>query len=286
MCELMALSFAEPVSADFSLRAFASRGEFNPDGWGLAWYPDGGPAVALVKEPVPWGSSPTAGFLAGHPTLVSRIYLAHVREKTVGGDPRHADTHPFTRELGGRDYALAHNGTLQGPAWDLPLGTFRPVGATDSERFFCHLMGLLGDRAATGSPLAGPDDWAWLHRTLADVNCHGKLNVLFSDGDRLFVYHDANGWKGLNFRRVRVRDGRPRHFGDDDLAIDLEPAGGSAAPANPGYVVATRPLSPAGWQPFQLGELLVFDRGRVAYSSHRPVDAPEFAPRDPIAAGA
>lgn len=285
MCELMALSFAGPVSADFSLREFASRGVDNPDGWGLAWYPDGGPAVALVKEPVPWGASPTAGFLAAHPTLVSRIYLAHVREKTVGGAPRHADTHPFARELDGRDYAFAHNGTLQGPAWDLPLGRFRPVGATDSERFFCHLLARLADRAAGGPPLAEPQDWAWLHRTLAAANRFGKLNVLFADGERLFVYHDANGWKGLNFRRIRLREDRPRHFGDEDVAIDLE-AADAAAVTNAGFVVATRPMSPTGWHPFQLGELLVFDRGRVVHSSHRPARSAEFAPADPAPAHA
>ena len=285
MCELMALSFAEPVSADFSLREFAARGEFNPDGWGLAWYPDGGPAVALVKEPVPWGTSPTAGFLASHPTLASRIYLAHVREKTVGDVPRHADTHPFARELAGVDYAFAHNGTLQGPAWDLPLGPFRPVGATDSERFFCHLLGRLAPRAALGPILADPDDWAELHGMLAAANAFGKLNVLFSDGDRLFVYHDANGWKGLNFRRVRLRDGQPRRFGDDEVTLALEAPDGHPR-ANAGFVVATRPMSPTGWHPFRLGELIVFERGRIVHSSHRPADAPEFAPADPAPLGA
>src|SRR6185295_11750557 len=48
MCELMGLSFDQPVSADFSLRAFACRDAENPDGWGLAWYPD--QSLALVKE--------------------------------------------------------------------------------------------------------------------------------------------------------------------------------------------------------------------------------------------
>ena len=86
----------------------------------------------------------TALLLADHPTLLSRVYLAHVREKTVGGAPVHADTHPFHREQGGTDYAFAHNGTLAGAAWDLPLGRHRPVGATDSERFFCHLLHELG----------------------------------------------------------------------------------------------------------------------------------------------
>ena len=280
MCELLALSFASPVSADFSLREFAARGEENPDGWGLAWYPDGGRAVALVKEPVRWNASPTAGFLAANPTLSSRIHLAHVRHKTVGAAPNHADTHPFTRELGGRDYVFAHNGTLHGRSWDLTLGRFQPLGVTDSERFFCHLLHELPGQSSSAPPLATAADWAWLHGKLAATNRLGKLNVLFADGDRLFVYHDVNGWKGLNFRQVRIRDGQPRHFGDDDLALGLETPSGTSQ-ANLGFVVATRPLSATGWHSFHLGELLVFDRGQVVYSSHRPVESAEFAPAPP-----
>ncbi len=269
MCELMAMSFDGPISADFSLREFAARGEENPDGWGLGWYPDR--SLAVVKEPVKWGTSHYAGFLATNPTLLSRTFLAHVRHKTTGGEPTHADTHPFAREMAGRDYGFAHNGTLDGPAWDLPLGAHRPLGGTDSERFFCH---LLREIAARGGPLDAEADWRWLHATLAAANTMGKLNCLLADGHRLFVYHDANGWKGLNFRKVRVRDGQARRFGDDELSVDL--VGDEAT--NHGFVVATSPLSPSGWHTFHLGELIVFERGGVRHSSHRDRRSPEFAP--------
>jgi predicted glutamine amidotransferase len=272
MCELMAMSFDSPISADFSLREFASRGEENPDGWGLGWYPDR--SLAMVKEPRKWASSRFAGFLESYPSALSQIYLAHVRHRTVGGPPTHADTHPFAREVGGRDYCFAHNGTLGGPAWDLPLGNHRPIGDTDSERFFCHLLHAIGGR---GGHLDGPDDWKWLHETLGDANRLGKLNCLLSDGHRLFAYHDVNGWKGLNFRKVRVVDGQPRHFGDETLSVALR-----AESTNHGFAVATCPLSPTGWHTFRLGELMVFDRGEIRFSSHRERRSPEFEAGEPI----
>jgi predicted glutamine amidotransferase len=271
MCELMAMSFEAAVSADFSLREFAPRGEENPDGWGLGWYPDR--SLALVKEPLKWASSRLAGFLAADAGLSSPIYLAHVRHKTMGGQPTHADTHPFHRERAGRDYCFAHNGTIDGPAWDLPLGRHRPLGETDSERYFCHLLAELDRRK---SHLDDPADWRWLHEALASANRFGKLNVLLSDGVRLFVYHDVNGWKGLNFKKIRLHEGQPRHFGDATLAIDLE-----GEPANHGFVVATCPLSPTGWHPFRLGELIVFEAGEIRFSSHRERGSDEFAPTEP-----
>jgi predicted glutamine amidotransferase len=273
MCELMAMSFAEPIAADFSIREFAHRGEENADGWGLAWYPD--QSLAIVKEPVKWGESRYAGFLESYAGLQSRIHLAHVRHKTRGGEPTHADTHPFSRELFGREYCFAHNGTLEDPVWELPLGPALPLGATDSEHVFCH---LLREIAARGGHLDTEADWRWLHETLAALNGLGKLNGLLSDGRRLFCYHDVAAWKGLNFRKVRIRDHETRHFGDETLTVDLEADSG-----NHGFVVATQPLSAVGWHSFRTGELLVFERGEIRFSSHRDRGTAEFAQADDFA---
>lgn len=276
MCELMALSFARPASADFSIRAFALRGTENADGWGLAWYPDR--SLALVKEPLQWGASPFPHFLESYPHLVSAIYLAHVRHRTTGGKPTHADTHPFARELGGRMYCFAHNGTLLG--FDrLALGRFHPAGATDSEHAFCHLLDLVArerlpadEDPRRADPLGGASAWRWLRERLAGLNRMGKLNCLLADGRRLFCYHDAAGHKGLHFRAVRVRDPETRRLEDPTMEINL---GGPAF--NQGFVVATCPLSAAGWHSFRHGELLVFEEGRVCFSSARSTDDPAFA---------
>ena len=98
MCELMGYSFAKPIVADFSIREFGQRGEDNADGWGLAWYPD--QSLAVIKEAGKWKSSLHSGFLETYAALRSQIFIAHVRHLTVG-QPARANTHPFSRELGG-----------------------------------------------------------------------------------------------------------------------------------------------------------------------------------------
>ncbi len=258
MCELMGLSFAHAISADFSIREFGRRGEENADGWGLGWYPDR--SLALVKEPVRWQASQYTGFLESYQRLRSPLYIAHVRHKTIGGPPTHADTQPFVRELRGHEYCFAHNGTLAGFA-ALSLGRYRPVGGTDSEHLFCHLLEAVARReAALGDAAA----WHWLHQQLAALNAGGTMNLLLSDGQRLFCYHDARGHKGLALRPVGIAHHETRRFEDAELRIDLD---GKAA--NHGFVVASRPLSAQGWQPFQHGELVVLERGQLRYSSHR-----------------
>ena len=266
----MGLCFARPISADFSIREFALRGEENADGWGLAWYPDR--SLAVVKEPVRWQESKYTRFLETYHGLRSPLYIAHVRHKTVGGQPTHADTHPFHRELGGREYCFAHNGTLEGFREPLPLGRFRPLGVTDSEHLFCWLLEQVARREGH---LAGEASWAWLHQALAGLNRLGKLNCLLADGRRLFAYHDAGGHKGLALRQVRVADHQARRLEDEELRVDLD-----GHSPNHGLVVASQPLSATGWHRFQPGELVVMHGGALCYSSHRPPAGPGFAPPD------
>jgi predicted glutamine amidotransferase len=263
MCELMGMSFAQPISADFSMREFAMRQEGNADGWGLAWYPD--KSVALVKEPIASGDSHHRRFLESYHGLQSRIYVAHVRHGTRGGRPTHADTHPFRRELGGSEYCFAHNGTIVYSPEQLPLKAFHPVGNTDSEHVFCYLLQAI---AEFGYPLDHEQAWKWLFEQASRINAMGKFNFLLSDGERLFAYHDVHGWKGLNFRKVRFQDGQSRHLEDPAIGIDIENADGGSA-YNHGFVIATRPLSSMGWHPIKTGELIVINQGSLRFSSHR-----------------
>lgn len=257
MCELMGYSFAKPIVADFSIREFGFRSEDNADGWGLAWYPDR--SLAVIKDIGKWKSNLHTGFLETYSGIRSHIFVAHVRRLTRGRAVR-ADTHPFTRELHGREYCFAHNGTLPN-AFDLPLDGFRPIGNTDSEHLFCHLLGTV---SGWNKPLADPETWPRLHQQLAEHNRHGTVNVILTDGQYLFCYHDVTGWKGLQYRYMLIRDQETRRFEDPDLRIDL-----GDGHVNFGIVVATRPLSLTGWNPFLPGEMLVLENGAVCYSSHR-----------------
>ena len=257
----MGLSFAKPISADFSIRAFAARDEENADGWGLAWYPD--QSAALVKEPIRWQESTFTGFLENYTRLQSRIYIAHVRHKTTGA-ATYADTHPFVRELHGREYCFAHNGTLTGDFWKLPVRRFRPLGATDSEHLFCHLLDLFAE-------LDKPFDekhWPWLQEKLREVNRFGKLNCLLSDGKRLVCYRDVNGFKGLSYRKVPIRDQAVRRFEDETMRVALD-----SELMNYGIVLATRPLSTQDWHALHGGEMLVLEDGLIRFPTHRPAHA-------------
>jgi glutamine amidotransferase len=255
----MGLCFTNPVAADFSISAFSLRDEENADGWGLGWYIEH--SVSVVKEPLSWRKSRYASFLETYTGLVSHIYVGHVRHATVGGAPKHADTHPFVRELAGRKYCFAHNGTVRGALESLNLHHYHPVGQTDSEHVFCH---LLDEMASDARLLSCENQWRWLAAKFAAINAMGKFNCLISDGDRLFAWHDVNGFKGLHFHGVRMRGKKIEHLEDPNMEMVIE-----SEEQNRGVIIATRPLSDSGWHAFHPGELLVLEYGRIVYSNLR-----------------
>ncbi|MEM2135618.1 MAG: class II glutamine amidotransferase [Candidatus Jordarchaeaceae archaeon] len=257
MCELLGMSFNLPVRPNISFRGFRHRGETNPDGWGIAFYPD--ESAQILKEPIKAKSSSLSKFLQDYQELQSKIFVAHVR-KASKGPKSHRNTHPFHRELNGKEYVFAHNGTIIKTG--LELGRFKPIGETDSERAFCHLLNLIEARGITEWNNEGFD---WIAEKLQQINQYGDFNCIFSDGENLFCYHDKNGYNGLCFTQRKPPYGQIQLL-DEDWKINLAE---EKDPEQTGYIIATRRLTNEPWHDFKFSELIVFKHGKMIYSNRR-----------------
>ena len=252
MCELLGLSFNQPVGCALSFRGFRGRGVRNPDGWGVARYE--GPACQVFKEPVTAVTSGLAGFVRDYAPFRSPIFIAHVRWASRG-EVALQNTHPFVRTFRKREVALAHNGTLRGLA---TAGlSFHPVGRTDSELLFCRLLTRL---SADGIAFT---DFARLEELLRELNEHGSLNLLFSEGDHLFAYRGNDGCNELWVTRRRAPFDVVR-LRDADWSVDLAE---EKRPDQRGCVVATRPLTDERWEELVPGDLAVFAGGEPLYGA-------------------
>ncbi len=258
MCELLGMVFNLPVRPNISFRGFRQRGETNPHGWGIAFYPD--ESAQIIKEPIKAKQSLLSKFLQDYQEIKSKIFIGHVRLTSVG-IKSHKNTHPFQRELGGKDYVFAHNGTLSNYR-NLELGRFNPIGETDSEHAFCHLLNLIETR--------GIKEWNnicfdWLAEKLERINQYGNFNCIFSDGKFLFCYHDKNGYNGLCFVQRKPPYGQIQLL-DEDWKINLAE---EKDPEQTGYIIATRKLTNEQWKNFKPGELIIFKNGKMIYSNQR-----------------
>ncbi len=261
MCELLGMSFNVPVRPNISFRGFRRRGEDNKDGWGLVYYPD--EAAQIIKEPLKAGKSHLSEFLQNYKGIKSRVLIAHVR-RVSKGEKTYKNTHPYQRELDGKDYVFAHNGTLYNYP-ELPLGRFKPIGETDSEYAFCHLLHSIDEKRITHWT---EENLNWLAGKLEAINEYGRFNCLFSDGEYIFCYHDKEGYNGLCFVERKPPYGTI-HLSDQDWEIDLarEKKPGKGEPEQRGFIIATHRLTDEEWKHFQHGELLVFKNGEMIYSS-------------------
>ena len=245
-----------PTDICFSFTGFQARGgvtDVHRDGWGIAFFE--GRGVRVFLDPQPSCESPVAE-LVRHFPIHSLNVIAHIRKATQGAVGLE-NTHPFMRELWGRYWIFAHNGNLEdyAPALD---GSFLPVGQTDSELTFCHLLQTLRLRF----PEAPPDRLVLreaLEEFAARVRPHGPFNFMLSNGDCLFAHRSTE----LHYI-VRQAPFTVAHLKDQDVAVDFSEL---TTPEDRVALIATLPLTDnETWTPLPVDRVAMFAEG-----SYHPV---------------
>lgn len=260
MPNLLAMSFEGELAPSFTLRCL-DPGRTLPDGWGLGYYPAGEPSAAILKEPAPPQASIRSQLAVAWEQVASNVFVLHIRAATWGA-LSDANTQPFSRAWGRRDWLIGHAGSLERKPPDV-AGPFEPVGSTDTEAIFCGLLDRFCERGWRSLAEVDLDQVvAWL----GELNELGELTLCLTDGRDLLVHADRRGAPlhlGLltpPYERIA--------FGDADLEIDLTRRG---AKSRKGAIVCTDPLvaregdaeRAVVWRQLAPGTLLVIREGQV-----------------------
>jgi transglutaminase-like putative cysteine protease/predicted glutamine amidotransferase len=265
------MSFEGELAPSFTLHCL-DVGRTLPDGWGLGYYPAGEPSAAILKEPAPPQGSIRSQLALAWEQVASSLFVLHIRHATWGA-LSDANTQPFHRAWGRRDWLMAHAGSLDKKLPEL-AGPFEPIGSTDTEQLFCQLLNKCVERNWRN---LGEVDMAVMVGWIAELNEIGGMTMCLTDGKDLLVHADRRGdplWVGKlapPYERIA--------FGDDDLAVDLTKRG---AKSRKGLVVSTDKLDPREgdaekaltWTRLEPGQLLVVREGAVIaeYSTGKTVE--------------
>lgn len=265
------MSFEGELTPAFDLK-FLRAGAQRPDGWGLGSYPSTEPSASLIKEPSATAAA-SNGALEPREQSASSLFMLHVRT-ALWGALNQANTQPFTRPWGGRQWMFGHSGSLDKRP-DLsadPL--FEPLGATDSEIVFCELLNRFAERRWRTIGEANPAtlaEWLWSFNEL------GTLNLVLSDGQDLLVYADKRESGLFCWNLLPPFD--KLAFGDADVEVDLARRGVISRKA---VMIASRVLpttvdstQPADWQPIAAGSLWTVRQGVVTNTVSAPGAPPE-----------
>lgn len=268
MPNLLAMSFEGSLTPAFDLHCL-DPGRTPPDGWGIACYPGGEPAALVLKEAGPAHGSIRSALVSAWERLESSIFVVHVRTASWGAITE-ANTQPFQRAWGRRDWVIAHSGSLERK---LELtAAFEPVGSTDTEQILCDLLARIAARGFRSIGEIPPQLLvSWFH----ELNFHGGLTTALADGEDLVVYADRRG-NGDAWVCELLPPYGATALGDRDLTVDLTRRG---IRSRKGLLISSEPLDPrkgeAGpWRRLAPGHLLVVRQGAV-----RAEAGPETAER-------
>lgn len=257
---LLAMSFEGELAPSFSLHCL-SPGRTLPDGWGLGYYPAGEPSAAILKEPAPPQTSMRSQLALAWEQVASSVFVLHIRAATWGA-LSDANTQPFSRTWGRRDWLLAHAGSLDRKPTEVP-GPFEPVGSTDTEAIFCGLLNRFVEyswRSIADIDLDILTEW------FGALNEVGELTLCLTDGRDLLVHADRRG--APLYLGTLVPPYERIAFGDLDLDIDLTRRG---AKSRKGLIACTEQLTPGegdaatalAWRQLAPGTLLVIREGAI-----------------------
>ncbi len=259
MPSFLAMSFEGALSPSFDLRCL-HPGRPLPDGWGIGFYPGHEPAATVLKEPAPATESVKSRLVEGWEHLESSLVMMHIRSARWGAIAD-ANTQPFMRSWGRRDWLFTHSGSLESrPELGVdPL--FEPVGSTDTELVFCDLMTRIARQKWRSLRECDPEV---LQSWLAPLDDHGVLTCAITDGSDLVVYCDAQGGQPAWLWELK-----PPYeeviFGDDELQVNLTRRG---VKSRKGVIVSTNLLETesdvtATWRELAPGTLLVVRQGAL-----------------------
>jgi predicted glutamine amidotransferase len=250
MCQLLGMNANTPTDVMFSFTGLATRADEHKDGFGIGFFEDKG--VRVFIDHASARQSAIAELVKTYPIHSDNV-IAHIRKATQGRVALE-NTHPFVRELWGRQWVFAHNGTVKG-AKNLRLGRFQPIGTTDSERAYCYLLETL--RASFPAyPRKVSDLWEAIAHTAKRIGAHGSFNFLLGDGRHLYA---RCATKLCHI--VRCAPFGEAKLADEDVTIDFSQV---TTPTDLVAIVSTVPLTTnETWVHGEPGTMWVFDGGRL-----------------------
>ena len=190
MCELLAMSANVPTDICFSFSGLMQRGGNtgpHKDGWGITFYE--GKGCRSFKDPKPSAHSPIADLVTQYP-MKSETVVCHIRQANSGGICLE-NTHPFVRQMWGKNWTYAHNGQLKDFIENLALKWHIPIGTTDSEHAFCWILDQLHCQFGAVQPSAEVV-FTFIASLTSQIDALGVGNIIISDGEFLFAYCSNN----------------------------------------------------------------------------------------------
>lgn len=264
MSEILGVSF--DILSSPSLKVHNSKENLpkNNSGWGIAWYPNDDYAASVVKDITNNTAKNFSRLLSSWDNFCSTVFLFKLAGQSQAYTQH--NTQPFSKSYGGRDWIFCHRGNINKEEFEKTLtiheGFFEPLGTTDSELIFCHLLSKFHDHK---SKAINEINQELIHLWLKTINSFGTSDIVLSDGQTILLYRDQNASDALFYRR-QVPPHNGELFESDLCKLQLDI---NSEPNRAGMVFSSsKPLDMTNWQTLYPGQLILIRRGDIVWSSY------------------
>lgn len=263
MSEIFGISFDILSCPNLRIKHPGENNPTNNSGWGIAWYPNDDYSASVVKDISNASAKNFSRLLSSWNNFNSTMFLF----KLTGQDQAYTqhNTQPFNKSYGGRDWIFCHRGQIDknelSKTLHLDDGIFEPLGTTDSELIFCHLLSKLHDSKAKS---IGDINFETLHLWLKIINQFGASDVVLSEGQSMAIYRDLNSNDDIYYKRHL-----PPHtdtlFESEMVQLNIDT---KIASNCTGLVFSsTKPVDDNDWQVMKPGQLLILRKGAIVWDS-------------------
>lgn len=178
MCMLLGFSADKRYEIGKVVASFFRNSNRHPHGWGIGIYDND---LTIIKQPCAAYKSEYAKNITAF--ISARLAIAHIRYATVG-KKSYLNTHPFIQDINNTEWLLAHNGSIPLSV----LNTVNGYGETDSERILAYLEKELNNSSKTMDITDINVKIKCIESMILNLSQYGKLNLLISDGEYLYVH--------------------------------------------------------------------------------------------------
>ncbi len=178
MCMMLGFSADKKHEIGKVVSSFFRNSNRHPHGWGIGIYDND---LTIIKQPNAAYKSEYAKNITSF--ISTRLAIAHIRYATVG-KKSYLNTHPFIEDINNTEWLLAHNGSIPLSV----LNTVNGYGDTDSERILAYLKKELSNSSKTMDITDINVKIKCIESMILKLSQYGKLNLLASDGEYLYVH--------------------------------------------------------------------------------------------------
>ena len=260
--DILAVSFDSPSSPSIHLKMSPHTGFTHSLGWGFGWYPGNERSAMVVKDPAARDVEILTSNIADWSNFRSNIFFCKVRGASDGYTQ--AETQPFSRSFAGRDWLFMHNGDLDKGALRVLFGRqmqhLEPLGGTDSEIAFCHLLFLMQESGARQILDVDPTT---LHTWFQIFDRLGSADMFLSDGQSIACFQGSQSPKQLVFSR-HMPPNRPEALICDVAEIMFSDPRDMFRTS---LVVSSTSFGAGDWSKMRPGDLLIANHGAIVWTN-------------------